>query len=48
MRPDPTNAAAPYGPWYRYGVVILCLEMLTAIAVSAYSLYLTFHGAGVG
>ena len=33
-------------PWYRYGVAVLCLEMLIALAVSAYSLYVTFHGAG--
>jgi len=48
MRTDSANAAAPYEPWYKYGVAILCLEMLIAIAVSAYSLYLTFHGAGGG
>jgi hypothetical protein len=33
-------------PWYTYGVSVLCLEMLIAIAVSAYSLYMTFHGLG--
>lgn len=32
--------------WYRYGVAILLLEMGIAIAVSAYSLYMTFHGLG--
>ena len=35
-----------YGLWYRYGVAFLSLEMLVAIAVSAYSLYMTFHGLG--
>jgi len=35
-----------YGSWYKYGVAFLSLEMLIAIAVSAYSLYMTFHGLG--
>lgn len=35
-----------YGSWYKYGVAFLSLEMLVAIAVSAYSLYMTFHGLG--
>jgi hypothetical protein len=33
-------------PWYKYGVAFLSLEMAIAIAVSAYSLYMTFHGLG--
>jgi hypothetical protein len=41
-----TSAAAPHEPWYKYGVAVLCLEMLIAIAVSVYSLYMTFHGLG--
>jgi hypothetical protein len=40
------SAPPPHGPWYKYGVAVLCLEMLIAIVVSAYSLYLTFHGLG--
>jgi hypothetical protein len=42
------NASAPpqHESWYKYGVAILCFEMLIAIAVSAYSLYMTFHGLG--
>ena len=41
----PTTAgAAEQEPWYKYGVAILLLEMLIAIAVSGYSLYMTFHG----
>ena len=32
--------------WYKYGVAVLVLEMAIAIAVSAYSLYMTFHGLG--
>ena len=34
----------PHEPWYKYGVAVLVLEM--AIAVSAYSLYMTFNGLG--
>lgn len=41
-----TSAAAEHEPWYKYGVAILVLEMLIAIAVSAYSLYMTFQGLG--
>ena len=32
--------------WYKYGVATLMLEMAIAIAVSAYSLYMTFNGIG--
>lgn len=49
MTPDmhaPTSAPPRREPWYRCGVVILFIEMLIAIAVSAYSLYMTFHGLG--
>jgi hypothetical protein len=45
MQPS-KRAAAQHEPWYKYGVAILCLEMLLAVAVSAYSLYMTFHGLG--
>lgn len=41
-----SSASAPREPWYKYGVAVLCLEMLIAIAVSSYALYLTFHGVG--
>jgi hypothetical protein len=33
-------------PWYKYGVAVLLIEMTIAIAVSAYSFYMTFHGPG--
>lgn len=33
-------------PWFRYGVSFLFFEMAAAIAVSVYSLYMTFHGLG--
>ena len=36
----------PHEPWYKYGVAVLLLEMAAAIAVSAYSLYMTLHGIG--
>ncbi|MFP5226380.1 MAG: hypothetical protein ACLGXA_02040 [Acidobacteriota bacterium] len=35
-----------HDPWYKYGVAVLVFEMGIAIAVSAYSLYMTFHGLG--
>ena len=44
-----TNTSAPsipHEPWYKYGVAVLLLEMIIAIAVSGYSLYMTFHGLG--
>ena len=37
---------APAEPWYKYGVICLLLEMAIAIAVSTYSLYMTFNGLG--
>ncbi|HEV2271408.1 MAG TPA: hypothetical protein VGR92_18295 [Steroidobacteraceae bacterium] len=45
MRPT-TSAAAEHEPWYKYGVAVLLLEVLIAVTVSAYSLYVTFHGLG--
>lgn len=41
-----SDKAAPHEPWYKYGVAVLLLEMAAAIAVSSYSLYMTFHGIG--
>lgn len=35
-------------PWYKYGVAVLILEMAIAVAVSGYSLYMTFHGQSGG
>jgi hypothetical protein len=40
------NTPASPEPWYKYGVAVLVLEMAIAIAVSAYSLYMTFNGLG--
>jgi hypothetical protein len=33
-------------PWYKYGVAFLMFEIALAIAVSGYSLYMTFNGLG--
>ena len=44
-----TIAALPqraHEPWYKYGVAVLFLEMVIAISVSGYSLYMTFNGLG--
>ncbi len=47
MKPqNQSTEPAPHDPWYKYGVAVLLLEMAIAIAVSAYSLYMTFHGLG--
>ena len=35
---------APHEPWYKYGVAVLLFEIAVAIAVSGYSLYMTFNG----
>jgi hypothetical protein len=43
---EPSGAPVVHDPWYKYGVGVLLLEMGIAIAVSAYSLYMTFHGLG--
>ncbi len=40
------DKAALHQPWYKYGVAVLLFEMAAAIAVSGYSLYMTFHGIG--
>lgn len=38
--------ATAHDSWYKYGVAVLFLEMAIAVAVSLYSLYMTFHGLG--
>jgi len=43
---DSTLPHVAHEPWYKYGVAFLIAEMAIAIAVSAYSLYMTFHGLG--
>ncbi len=42
----PPTESIPHEPWYKYGVAVLLIEMAIAIAVSGYSLYMTFHGLG--
>jgi hypothetical protein len=37
---------APREPWYKYGVAFLMFEIALAVAVSGYSLYMTFNGLG--
>ena len=44
--PNEVRTPARHERWYKYGVVVLFLRMATAIAVSTYSLYMTFHGLG--
>lgn len=46
MEYESTNDVGTYNGWYRYGVVVLYLEMFISIAVSAYSLYMAFTGKG--
>lgn len=46
MHAPTSQAVVEHEPWYKYGVAVLFLEMAIAIGVSAYSLYLTFHGLG--
>ena len=43
---DPVAEFVTHEPWYKYGVAALIFEMAVAIAVSGYSLYMTFHGLG--
>ena len=44
--PISTDTQEPFEPWYKYGVAFLSIEMMIAIAVGAYSLFMTFHGIG--
>lgn len=41
-----SSVSIPHEPWYKYGVAALLIEMGMAVAVSSYSLYMTFHGLG--
>jgi hypothetical protein len=40
------SRVAPHEPWYKYGVAALLFEIAVAVAVSGYSLYMTFYGLG--
>ncbi len=44
--PAKSEAMERHEPWYKYGVAFLSIEMLIAVAVSAYSLAMTFQGMG--
>ncbi|HUN39854.1 MAG TPA: hypothetical protein VMU81_06160, partial [Acetobacteraceae bacterium] len=46
MATTSSNTSTRHEPWFKYGVATLFLEMAIAIAVSAYSLYMTFNGLG--
>jgi hypothetical protein len=47
MKPTHLSTEAPaHDSWYKYGVAVLFFEMAIAVAVSAYSLCMTFHGIG--
>ena len=35
-----------YEPWYKYGITFLYFEMLIALGVSIFSLYMAFTGKG--
>jgi hypothetical protein len=43
---SPVEMRVVHEPWYKYGIGFLVLEMVIAISVSAYSLYMTFNGLG--
>jgi type II secretory pathway component PulJ len=43
---SPVEMRVAHEPWYKYGIGFLVLEMMIAISVSAYSLYMTFNGLG--
>jgi hypothetical protein len=43
---EESTGPVAHDPWYKYGVAVLFLEMAIAVAVSAWSLYMTFHGLG--
>ncbi|WP_424016828.1 hypothetical protein ACOZ4N_13185 [Halorientalis pallida] len=38
------HAGEPTGDWYKYGKAVLYLEMVIAILVTVFSLYLAFQG----
>ncbi len=46
MMTSESSEPVHHEPWYKYGVLVLFTEMVIAIAVSGYSLYMTFHGLG--
>lgn len=43
---DSSNEEIEYDPWFKWGVTILYGEMIIAVFVTIYSLYLAFNGTG--
>lgn len=39
-----TDSAPEYDDWYRWGRIVLYAEMVLAILITAFSLYLAFTG----
>jgi len=39
-----TDSGTEHDDWYRYGQAVLYLEMVIAILVTVFSLYLAFQG----
>ena len=37
-----------YGDWYKYGQAVLYIEMIIAIPVTVFSLWLAFNGQSAG
>lgn len=37
-----------YGSWFKYGRAVLYIEMIIAILVTIFSLYLAFNGQAAG
>jgi len=37
-----------YGDWYKWGKAVLYLEMVIAILVTVFSLYMAFNGQAAG
>ncbi len=40
------NEDYEYEPWYKWGVVVLYLEMILAAGVTLFAMYMAFTGAG--
>ncbi|WP_251341578.1 hypothetical protein [Haloplanus halophilus] len=43
-----SEADAEYDDWYRWGKAVLYLEMVIAVLVTVFSLYLAFNGQAAG
>lgn len=46
-RPAPATVAEPeHEPWYRFGVAFQYMELLIAVGVTLFSLYMALSGTG--